>query len=182
MLFLILSEAPLDEKSKVKFEEIYYKYRDMLFKVALKKVILKADAEDVLQEAFIKIAKNIKHIKNIDGKETASFLTIIVRNTAYDFLRKKSKHIEVNLDEFTELASTDGEINNMLDSIKYEKIVDIVKNIPSPYCEVLYLHYVRDLSVKQTAKLLERKPETVKMQIVRGKRILSEKLSEVLYE
>ena len=57
----------------------------------------------------------------------------------------------------------------------------MITGIPSPYNEVLYLHYAKDYSIKKTAKLLDRKELTVKMQLVRGKKILTEKLSEVLY-
>lgn len=181
MLSIILSTVDLDENSKLKFEKIYYKYRDVLFVLSLKLLSNRADAEDVLQETFIKIAKNIKIIKNIDNKETASYLTVILKNTAYDFLRKKSKYNEINIEGVKEIPDDDF-IEALAGNIQYKKIVDVIKSIPSPYSEVLYLHYVRDLSVKQTAHLLERKSETVKMQLVRGKRILTEMLLEVANE
>ena len=69
-----------------------------------------------------------------------------------------------------------------MSGIEYQKIVTVIKELKSPYNEVLYLHFVNDLSIRQTAKLLNRKEKTVKMQLVRGKKILVSKLSEVLYE
>ena len=51
-----------------------------------------------------------------------------------------------------------------------------VKSVPTPYNEVLFLHYVNELPVKKTAALLERKVSTVKMQLVRGKKLLLQAL------
>jgi RNA polymerase sigma-70 factor (ECF subfamily) len=177
LLTIILSSVDLDEKNQNKFENIYYKYRNVLFGYAVKILSNQADAEDVLQETFIKVAKNIKTIKDINSKETNAYLAVILKNTAYDFLRKKSKYNEVDIDGIKEIPEDDF-IESLAGNIQYDRIVDIIKNIPSPYSEVLYLHFVRDFSVKQTAHLLDRKPETVKMQLVRGKRTLIEMLSE----
>lgn len=181
MLSIILSTIDLDENSKNKFETIYYKYRNVLYCYAVKILSNRADAEDVLQETFIKVAKNIKTVNNTDERETNSYLAVILRNTAYDFLRKKSKLSEIDIERVKEIPGDDF-IESLASDIQYDKIVGVIKNIPSPYSEVLYLHYVRDLSVKQTANLLNRKSETVKMQLVRGKRILIKMLSEVIYE
>ncbi len=181
LLALILNTVDLDAKNKNKFEMIYYKYRNMLFEYALKLVLNRADAEDVLQEAFIKIAKNIKTIRDTNEKETNSYLIMILKNTAYDFLRKKAKLQETDIDGIYEIPSDDF-VESLVNRIEYQKAVEVIKGIPSPYCEVLYLHFVRDLSVKQTARLLDRKSETVKMQLIRGKRILKQRLLEVPYE
>ena len=135
MLSIILLTVDLDENSKFKFEKIYYKYRDVLFGLSLKLLSNRADAEDVLQETFIKIAKNIKIIKNIDNKETASYLTVILKNTAYDFLRKKSKYNEINIEGVKEIPDDDF-IEALASNIQYKKIVDVIKSIPSPYSEV----------------------------------------------
>ena len=178
MLSLILSSIDLDTKEKNKFEAIYYRYRNMLFYTAVGIVKNENDAEDILQEAFIKAAKNIKLIDDVESRETASFLIVITKNTAYDHIRKTSK--------ITELPLSEGDINeNSLNRLvcdtEYRELVSVITGIPSPYNEVLYLHYAKDYSIKKTAKLLDRKELTVKMQLVRGKKILTEKLSEVLY-
>lgn len=74
------------------------------------------DAEDVLQEAFIKIAKNIKSISDIKSKETVSFLIVITKNTAYDYIRKSSKIIELPLSE-TEGALDESALDNLVSNL-----------------------------------------------------------------
>lgn len=180
MLSIILSSVDMNTDEKNKFEIIYYRYKNALYHQAISIVKNETDAEDVLQESFIKIARNIKLIKDINSKETVSFLLVITKNTAYDYIRKSSKITELSLSE-TELNIDESAMDNLISNIEYKEIVSVIKNIPSPYNEVLYLHFVKDYSIKKTARLLDKKTATVKMQLVRGKKILIDKLSEVLY-
>ena len=180
MLSIILSSVEMNTDEKNKFEAIYYRYKIALYHKAMSIVKNENDAEDVLQEAFIKIARNIRLIKDIKSKETVSFLLVITKNTAYDYIRKTSKITELPLSE-TERNIDESALDNLTSNIEYREIVSIITNIPSPYNEVLYLHFVKDYSIKKTAILLDKKTATVKMQLVRGKKILIDKLSEVLY-
>ena len=59
MLFVVFSTVDLNTYEKNKFEAIYNMYKNVLFYQALNIVKNENDAEDILQEAFIKIAKNI---------------------------------------------------------------------------------------------------------------------------
>lgn len=180
MFSLIFSSIDLNINEKNKFEAIYYKYKGMLFYTALNIVKNDNDAEDILQEAFIKTAKNIKLINDIESRETASFLIVITKNTAYDHIRKTTKITELPLSE-NEIGINEDRLNHLVCDTEYKELISVITSIPSPYNEVLYLHYAKDYSIKKTAKLLDRKESTVKMQLVRGKKILAEKLSEVLY-
>ena len=182
LLSAILLSVEMEPKEKNKFETLYYTYRERLYNCALKAVGNRTDAEDVLQNAFIKIARNIKSIAEVDSKETVAFLTVITKNAACDFLRKKSRLSEAPLETAEEISDFSYSLEDTVSRLEYRKIVEVIKNISSPYNEVLFLHFVKDFSIKKTARLLERKPATVKMQLVRGKKILAEKLSEALYD
>ena len=97
-------------------------------------------------------------------------------------MRKQSSYNEIALEDISNIPYDDKAIENLVGKMQYEKIVSCIRNIPSPYMEVLYFHYVNDYSIKHTAHLLNRKTETVKTQLVRGKKILIKELSEVFYE
>lgn len=182
LLSAIILSAALDTAEQTKFEKIYYKYKNTLFHQAMSILKNESDAEDVLQNAFIKIAKNINAVKDVNSKETLSFLIVITRNTAYDHLRKSAKTNELPLEDIDSIKASDDHIEDLVNRLEYEKIVSVITAIPSPYNEVLYLHYVKELSAKKIAHFLDRNISTVKMQLVRGKRILIKNLTEVLYE
>ena len=181
MLAVVFSTVDMTGEHKDKLETLYCKYRRLLFTVIRRIVSTDSDSEDILQNTFIKIAKNIKKIDDVESRETVAFLTVIAKNTAYDFLRRQALIEEVPFEETDVIIADDKAFSELLSNLEYEKIVNCIKSITSPYMEVLYLHFVRDLSAKQIAHILERKPATVKMQLVRGKKLLVKRLSEVLY-
>ncbi len=182
MLSVVFMTIDMDVKEKHLFEKIYNKYKNVLYNVAYGISKNEKDAEDILQNAFIKVAKNIRSIYDTDSKETLSFLMVITKNTAYDFLRKRTKISEMPLSDIEKIPTKDSAIESIVSKLEYQSIVQAIIQIPSPYNEVLYLHYVKDYSIKKTATLLDRKIATVKMQFVRGKKMLMAKLEEVLYE
>lgn len=87
MFFWALPDDALKE-DKEKLEEIYIKYRAMMFAYARRITDSDEDGEDAVHSAFVKIAKNIKKIGDVNSKETISFLIVIVKNSAYDMQRK----------------------------------------------------------------------------------------------
>ncbi len=169
-----------DERDEEKFEKVYFTYKNLLFSVAKNIVGNTHDAEDVLQNAFLKIADNMDCIEEIISAKTKSFLIVITKNTAYDLIRKNKKIIR--LESLKNEPVTDNGLENIIDNIAYSDLCYCIKNLASPYSEVLYFHFVYDYSIKKTAKILNRKPATVKMQLVRGKKILTDTLAEVYYE
>lgn len=179
MLSLLVITQDLSSDEKPKFEQLYYKYRNTLFFAAFNILKNRQDAEDALQNAFIKISQNMKSIEDLESAKTLSYLLVITRNTAYDYIRKNYKTEEIPIEEIDEMADFDIQIEKIVSNIDYKNTVSAIKSIPTPYNEVLYLHYVMDYSLSKTAKLLDRKNSTVKMQLVRGKKILLTKLSEV---
>lgn len=180
MLILLICTAALSQDDAEKFEKIYYTYRHILYNLAKGITENEQDAEDILQNAFIKIADNLHCIDAIESRKTMSFLMVITKNCALDFLRKKKCLTSIDEPDFTEPA--DNTIESLASKIDYGELCRCIKALPSPYSETLYFHYVYDYSLKETARILERPVATVKMQLIRGKKILLKSLSEVQYE
>ena len=89
-----------NEDDKIKFEDIYNKYKKMMFWIANQILKDERDIEEVVQDSFIKIIRNLDKIEKINSKKTKSFISIIVKNTAIDVYRKNlSNKVEVELDD-----------------------------------------------------------------------------------
>ena len=156
------------EGEKGKFEVIYYRYRDMLYMCALGIVKNSADAEDVLHDAFIKIAKNIKQIDDINSKSTAAYLAVITKNTAYDRLRRLKRLNETPIDDCF-LAADDTLIEEIAEKTEYEKLLAAVKSVPPPYNEVLFLHYVNEMPVKKRRRCSAERYQPLKCSLCAAK-------------
>jgi len=131
-------------------------------------------AEDITQDIFVKVWKNLK---KYNPKYTfKTWLFSIARNTSIDYLRKRKDIV------FSEFDNMDGDnflVDTLADDIhsieedlsKIQEISDLkekLQNIPAIYREVLILRYTNDLLFEEIADILRKPVETVKSQHRRG--------------
>lgn len=184
MLTLYLSL--IDEAdSKSKFEEIYLSYRKQMLALALSILHNEEDAEDVVHNVFLCIAtKHMTFVSSIENStDLRNYLLKATKNTALNEIKKKSRtdiplDAVIDYDNEKPLVLSDDEFVNLLcEKMEYENVVKAIQSISEPYKDALYYHFVLELSVPDTAKHLDRKTETVKKQLQRGKKLLLELLA-----
>ena len=87
------------EEDKTKFEQIYLKYRGLMFYVAMKILHNEHNAEDAVHQAFLSILENLDKISNVECPKTQSYIVIIVERKAIDIIRTNTKIVNINFDE-----------------------------------------------------------------------------------
>ena len=120
---------------------------------AVAKEILKnrQSAEDATQEAFIKIAKVIHSIDEVDSCKTKNFTVIITRNVCFDMLDKEKHHMDlIHMD--IEASATTECLD--LETLELQSVVDAIKALSPAYRDVIQLKYYHDLSEKEIAGIL----------------------------
>ena len=173
-----------DEQQRIKFEEIYTTYRMQMIHLAKSYFENESDAEDVVHDVFVRIAtKHMKFIQGLDNPEDIrNYLLKATKNTAINELKRKSRAnvsiediAESDLDGFPDLTD-DAFIETICTKAEYESVVQELLSMEEPYRDIMYYHFVLDLTVPEAAKLLGRNITTAKKQLVRGKKLLLCKL------
>lgn len=125
----IFNETQLIERLKTgndaAYAELYDRYSAMLYGVTLRVVNDKEDAENLLQDTFVKIWNNITAYDASKGR-LATWLLNIARNTAIDFTRSKmfaQRRKNQNIDSFVGFPSDDFAVNTDTDTIGLRQIV-----------------------------------------------------------
>lgn len=175
-LYLAMIE---DEDKKVKFEQIYYNYKNQMFYVANSVLNNIHDAEDAVQEAFISIAKNMNTVSKIDNeKDLRAYILKATKSRALNIVseKKEDKYI-LDIDSLHDL-SDDLFLERVCMKFEYDQVVSALGKMDSLYRDVLYYHFCLEFTAKETAEVLNEKLSTVKQRLVRGKKILL-KLLEV---
>lgn len=169
-----------DENDKELFANIYNSYRKQMVAVAIPIVNNDADAEDVVEEVFLRIAqKNFDIVRSIDNQtDLRNYLLKAAKNTAISKSKSKKKE-NTSLDTVIEYNMTDNEelsddtfVEFICNKIDRDQIVAAIKSLSEKYRDVLYYHFVMELTVPQTAKALNQSLPTTKKQLVRGKKML----------
>lgn len=126
MLYLEMLETP---EEKVRFEEIYQNYRNMMFHVADHIFHNDQDAEDAVHNAFLRIIKKISKFQNTSMKDLAPQVVVIARNEAISLRRKKWD--APALEEWDSFVETTESVSD------YYALVETFIRLPPTYRAVL---------------------------------------------
>ena len=132
--------------------------------------VSKEDAEDILQDVFIKAYKNIN---SYDSKYSfSSWIYRIAHNESVSFLRKKKKIIECNQDDeiFDRISSDEDIEDDFLKDLKKREVRKLLTKLNPKYREVLVLRYFEDMEYNQISDILHTSIGNVSSLIGRGKK------------
>lgn len=139
-----------DSKS---FEELYNRYSSYLYGVIFRVVKVEEIAEDVLQEAFVKIWRSMKSFDESKSK-LSTWLLNICRNLAIDKIRSKEyKNYKQNQD-------IDISVNIIEDNMNYQinpdtiGVKDMLGKLPDEHRKLIDLFYFEGLTQKDVAEKL----------------------------
>ncbi|MES2023684.1 MAG: RNA polymerase sigma factor [Patescibacteria group bacterium] len=150
------------------FKELLEKYTPVVYNF-VRRLAGEGNADDLTQETFIKVWKNLGRF-DAEKSGFKTWLFTIARNTAYDFLRKKKSF------NFSDLENDDSDFNfsdsisdeNLLPDEALQKMEDkeflnkILDHLRADYREVLVLHYQEEMTFDQIGKVLGSPLNTVK--------------------
>ena len=173
-----------DAQQRIEFEEIYTTYRMQMIHLAKSYFENEADSEDVVHDVFVRIAtKHMKFIQTLSNPDDVrNYLLKATKNTALNELKRKGR-THVSIEEISESAlesfpdlTDDSFLDLICTKTEYERVTQALLSMEEPYRDIMYYHFVLDLSVPEAARLLGRNIATAKKQLVRGKKILLYKL------
>ena len=150
------------KRKKPDVEIAYEKYADTLYRVALANLAIEADAQDVVQDVFVKYVTSSPAF-NDEDHERAWLLRVTV-NRCHDISRRLKVREALPIDEAVGIAAPERE--------DVSELLEILSRIPGKYRDTLILHCLEGFSQKETAKILGISLSAVKMRILRGREIL----------
>jgi RNA polymerase sigma-70 factor (ECF subfamily) len=153
--------------------QLYRKYCDAMHCVAMRFVKDADDAEDVLQEAFIKAFTKLDQYK---AEVTfGAWLKRIVVNKSIDFLKARKETL-VSLDEGYMHIAEDDDNWMVEDSIGIDQVKETIAQLPEKYKYVVMLFLVEGYDHSEISQILNITQTTSRTQLLRGKRQLQELL------
>lgn len=167
-----------DAGQRIEFETLYFRYRKQMLLLAKSLLHNDADAEDVVHDVFCRIAaRHMNFIQSLwDPDDVRNYLLKATKNTALNELKRKGRGVIplelVNEWEDGEDLPDDAFLDLICDRAEYDRVLHAMLKLDEPYRDILYYHFVLELSVPEAAKRLGRKPATAKKQLVRGKKLL----------
>lgn len=151
-------------------ELLYYRYADAMYSIALIYAKSGDDASDILQDAFIKVFRNLSKYR-FDGPLGAWVRRIVVR-TSIDFFRKRRLWQERHNTSVELEQLNTSSVEETLSSLSYQEIIEFVNQLPNKAQLVLKLYSIEGYSHKEIAELMDISEGTSKSQLNRARKLL----------
>ena len=164
------------QHEKSEFVKMYERYRKLMHYAA--KRILGDDslAEEAVQEAFLRIAKNYGKVSGADQSATKKFVLIITENAAKALYRRESRHTAGR--EYPEDMEAAGACHAAGDptaaGAETREAVGRILQMPELQQNVLFLHTVYGFSYREIAALLDISESAARKRVERAREDLKE--------
>ncbi len=154
--------------------QLYKQYCEGMFCVAMRYVQNADDAEDVIQEAFIKAFQKIHQFK---GEVTfGAWLKRIVINKSIDFLKaKRQRWVELDENMLEISREDDWTVDN---EIGIDQVKSAISQLPEKYKYVVLMFLIEGFDHKEISQVLKLTETTSRTRLLRGKSYLKELLKE----
>lgn len=145
------------------FTALYDEFAQRLYAFIRIKVTSNTEAEDILQEVFLKVWASCKNL-DVSNLNFSAWLYKVAGNTTNDYYRKKYREPQqVSIEEAQELASEDDIAADAGHGLEKDAVKKTLAQLPTHYKEVIELRFFQDFSVAETAKIMNRNSVTVRV-------------------
>ena len=160
--------------NKQAFNELITFYYPFVFKFLFKITSANDIVEDLVQEAFLKLIKNIDKF-DVKGKaKFSTYLMTIVRNCYLDYLKKETKELQnIDIDEFSNNISSEYDYFKNED---YNNLLKEINKLPKLQREVIQLKYLEGYTLDEIAKIQNTTSNTIKSRLFESRKKLKDKL------
>lgn len=153
---------------------LYDLFAPAMFKVCLRYAQDESAAQDIFQDAFVKIYQNLHRIES--SAHLPGWIKKIVVYTAIDFLRSSAKYTQhQKIDTAYHLAATD---HNILQQLGAEEIMSLVQKLPPRTRMVFNLYVMEGYTHKEIGELLSINEGTSKSQLFEAKKALQKAIEK----
>lgn len=151
------------------FQNAVGQYQDMVYRIALHQFGVSQDAEDAVQEVFLRLYTAEKPFES--GEHLRRWLIRVTINVCKDALKSPWRRRRVPLDAIPDQP--------VFDKPEERELYQAVMALPEKYRTVLDLFYYEELSTKEIAALLGLRQSAVTTRLSRARELLKKQLKEV---
>ena len=156
-----------------KLERLFDLYEKKMYGTAFQILRDEGQAEDAVQDAFLRVMAHISRINQPESVETQRFMVKVIRSAAIDIYRKNRKERENTVFDPEDIQKNrNGFEDRNLDTVENRQTIQrALLALDKKYREVLELRCYFGLSHKEIALLLDISEETAAKRYQRAKRI-----------
>ena len=155
----------LNVQTEKQYIEIVEKYADMIYRIAYQKVLNRYDAEDIVQDVFVKLLSNKSYFR--DEEHIKAWLIRVTINLCINYNKSLARQKTVSVEQL-DIPFTQQETG----------VLEELYLLPEDERNILYLYYYEGYKIREIAKILRQKQNTINSKLTRARNKLK-KIMEV---
>ncbi len=163
------------------FNMLYKKYSAVMLAVCLRYCKSYEEAEDVLQDGFIKVYNNIGKFR-MDGSFEGWIRRIMVNTAINNYHANLKYYYQENVDELEEVKDLNAPSDDQYrfnGRLPKEKLMGLIQDLPDGYRMVFNMFAIEGYSHKEIADILDISVNTSKSQLSKARRNLKQRIKEL---
>lgn len=146
--------------------EVYNSYKNLLYNSCFRILKSREDAEDIVQDAFIKGFQKVNQVNN-DINFAAWFRRIAI-NLCFDKIRKEKNLFSIEDSKEIEAVTEELEFNEA-EKVSVAVVKECISKLKEKYSVILVLYLIEDYNHREISEILKINESTVRNQYARGK-------------
>lgn len=164
------------------FRFLVDRYRNLVWHMVLRMTSNQEDAEDLCQEVFIRVLKQIDKFRG--ESKLSTWIGSIAYNACVDHVRKSKRDMLSKSDSIEAINLAQSDVSPLLDNIDrntMKKLVHrIIEKMPLQYRTVITLFHLEEFSYREIEEITGMPEGTVKSYLSRGREIIRQKMTELV--
>jgi RNA polymerase sigma-70 factor (ECF subfamily) len=152
------------------FKKVFLPYHQKLYRIAYRIVQDAANAEDIVQETFIKLWNKRGDMQDIENTE--AFSIIILRNTSLDYLRKTKKDYHTNYD--ADIPETTSLVKQIEVQDEAEQVKKLINKLPEQQRQVMIMKHWDGYSDEEIEQITGISPGNIRVILSRARKTIRE--------
>jgi RNA polymerase sigma factor (sigma-70 family) len=168
------------EGDRASFAFLVEKYKDLAFSVAIRVCHNSQDAEDIVQEAFIRVYRNLSKFRN--ESKFSTWLYRIVYNESVLYLRKYGKE-SIPEEKSTRLIEISTAASDLVEKQELrERVNAILDSMTDNYGAILTLYYINEKDINEIHEITGLSVSNIKVILLRAREKFRERMLAMMGE
>ncbi|SBV93803.1 RNA polymerase sigma factor [uncultured Dysgonomonas sp.] len=157
------------------FKKVFLPYHQKLYRIAYRIVQDAANAEDIVQETFIKLWNKRGDMQDIENTE--AFSIIILRNTCLDHLRKTKNDYHTNYD--ADIPETASLVKQIEIQDEAERVKKLINKLPEQQRQVMIMKHWDGYSDEEIEQITGISPGNIRVILSRARKTIREQFIKI---
>jgi len=169
----MMEVVDIEKEQKAFLNDVYYKYQNVMLRIAKSYIDDSRICEDMVQNAFLSLLRNKKVVMKLPAPKLKAYIILATRHACIDYLRKERRMNLLDIPDNILLEMVDKSRARLSESdmpFRTVEFYSVIHQLPAEDQTILLGHYIAGLDTEELAHMLGCSPNTLRVRLHRARK------------